>query len=186
MHAAPTPLMLAVALALFVASDRGHAAPCKPIGSVDNFRTHHDNYMLINRMQNNGWAAADEAAVRVQYSFKYTLLGCAPAARPKADGFAPAADPESSEVFVAYTGQFDFYSGTRPSGPVINRISNPGIHWRVGDKGLRTDSFDLSWQAPTTWRIPFFARAHRGPMNTLSNYTQRQDSVGVGLRFSNF
>jgi hypothetical protein len=314
MQAALTSTALVVALTTACAA--ATAANCGPIGSADNFRAHHDNYALINRMQNNGWSGADERALRVQYSFKYTLLGCAPGARPKSEGLAPAPDPLSSEVFVAYTGQFDFYMGTRPSGPVINRISNPGIHWRlpvkalwkdlapntavvlsvehrsdgqvfeptrgagsevaqraydgqdralfdtisrgsnflgvhaqadqilgvqrvdlsatlhayfsqdsaitwgplrnsgtriadydrlwmragtnlsqfgywelawrIGDRGLKTDSFDLGWQAPESWALPIYARLHRGPMNTLSNYTQRQDSLGMGLRFSNF
>lgn len=322
MHA-PLPLRAHVkkthttfALVLSTVCTVANAADCGPIGSAENFRAHRDNYVLFNRMQNNGWAGADERALRVQYSFKYTVRGCPPKAQPKAQGFAPAADPESSEVFIAYTGQFDFYMGTRPSGPVVNRISNPGIHWRLplnalgmklesktavvlsvehrsdgqvfeptqgtgpevaqraydrqdralfdtisrgsnfvglqvqaeqffgsqrldfsgtlraylsqdsavtwgplrnsgmriadydrlwlragtnvgqfgywelawrmGDRGLKTDSLDLGWQAPDGWGIPLYARLHRGPMNTLSNYTQRQDSVGIGLRFSNF
>ena len=59
------------------------------------------------------------------------------------------------------------------------------ITWRVGDKGLSTSSVTLGWQAPSKW-LPIYARAHFGPMNTLSNYTQRQDSIGIGLRFTNF
>jgi outer membrane phospholipase A len=31
-----------------------------------------------------------------------------------------------------------------------------------------------------------YLRLHRGPMNTLSNYTQRQDSIGIGIRFASF
>jgi len=306
---------LAAALALAVCCSPAIAARCGPIGSSDNFRAHHDNYVLANQMRNNGWAANDERAVRVQYSFKYSVLGCPAAAQHRSQGFA-AAQADESEVFVAYTGQFDFYMGTRPSGPVVNRISNPGLHWRlpmkallpeladntavvlsiehrsdgqvfeptqgtgpevaqraydrqerglfdtisrgsnfvglhvhgdqtvagqrldlaatlhayfsqdssitwgplrnrgtriadydrvwlragmdagaygywdaswrVGDAGLKADSFDLGWQAPPSWGLPLYMRLHRGPMNTLSNYTQRQDSVGVGLRFTAF
>jgi hypothetical protein len=59
------------------------------------------------------------------------------------------------------------------------------LSWRVGDLGFKADS----WTAGLEWRvggIPLYARAHRGPMNTLSNYTQRQDSVHLGLRFSGY
>lgn len=306
------------AAALALACPAARAAACGDIGDADNFRAHHDNYVLVNQMRNNGWAAKDEAAVRVQYSFKYSVVGCPDAPRPKQHsfGFMPALEPMKSEVFIAYTGQFDFYMGTRPSGPVVNRISNPGLHWRLplqaywpglaantalvlsvehrsdgqtfepadgngpalanrayerqdralfdtisrganfvgvhahadqyfghqrvdlaatfkgyfsqdsaitwgplrnsatriadydrlwlragtelgalgygelawrlGDRGLATSSFDLGWQAPSDWKLPFYLRVHRGPMNTLSNYTQRQDSVGFGLRFTNF
>lgn len=296
------------------AANAANAANCSMLGA-DNFRAHHDNYVLANRMRNNGWASADDAAFRVQYSFKYSVLGCPAEPRHRSEGFGDV-NGSSSEVFLAYTGQFDFYLGTRPSGPVINRVSNPGLHWRLplkswmteladntsvvlsvehrsdgqvfeptlgrgpdiaqqaydqrdraffdtlsrganfvalhaqgdqrigglrldlqatlraylsqdsaitwgplrnsgyriqdydrlwmragvdtgdlgywefawrlGDQGLRTDSQTWGWQAPAKWSLPFYVRVHRGPMNTLSNYTQRQDSIGIGLRFTAF
>ena len=264
---------------------------------IDDFSAYRENYVLLNQMRNNGWSSNDEAAVRVQYSFKYTWSN----------------SPQDIEVFSSYTGMFDFYAGTRDSSPVINRTSNLGfLHvripgkrlnldrtaleisvehrsdgqvfesttsagaataqqnhdradsdarhffdtlsrgsnylglqaswdacpagqplylragyhlylsqnseitwgplkdsgrtirnydlltlqaalptpsgtwsaaWRLGSSGLATDSLDLSWQAP--WHhIPLYARIHLGPMNTLSNYTQRQDSLGIGLVFA--
>lgn len=59
------------------------------------------------------------------------------------------------------------------------------LAWRIGDRGLATDSwtFGLEYKA---LGVPWYMRLHRGPMNTLSNYTQRQDSVGVGVRFAGF
>jgi hypothetical protein len=59
------------------------------------------------------------------------------------------------------------------------------LAWRLGDRGLKTDSMTLGWQAPKAW-FPLYVRVHRGPMNTLSNYSQRQDSIGIGLRFTAF
>lgn len=59
------------------------------------------------------------------------------------------------------------------------------LNWRVGDKGLATDSWTLGAEL-SLFGIPWYVRAHRGPMNTLSNYTQRQDSLGFGLRLSGF
>lgn len=268
----------------------------RPITGRDRFAAHEANYALVNVMRNNGWAGNDEQAIRARYSFKYSVWSAA----------------NGLEWYVAYTGEFDFYLGTRPSGPVINRLSNPAAHvrypvawlgrasgdrasldlglehrsdgqvievttprdaevaqrayaaqdraffdqvsresnylsltgraprlavlpelglrvqikkylsqgsevtwgplagsgrsvsdydrvnlglvydagglgyfeagWTVGDRGLRTDSFNLGWRAP--WLgLPLYLRAHIGPMNTLSNYTQRQDSFGIGLRF---
>lgn len=283
----------------------------------------------------------DERAFRLNYSFRYMLFqrDCLAAYRearesdvrqlPRkepADHRAIAADAlkclddynRRDEIYLTYTGQFDFYWTTRPSGPVINRISNPGFHyrrhvnlpwgpltvswldagvehrsngqttdakdaegrlraqaayeandhayldsisqdtnffaletalkigrlyevqarlkayfsnetnvtwgphadtdvqmsdydrarvivtyrfdggrrkldaeWTVGDKGLKTDSFDLGLYFPAKlcpfrWRIcelevPWYARAHFGPLHTLSDFTQRYSSFGFGV-----
>jgi outer membrane phospholipase A len=53
----------------------------------------------------------------------------------------------------------------------------------VGDKGFKTDSLTLGWHLSANNVIPFYVRAHFGPMNTLSNYTERQNSIGIGVRF---
>ena len=199
---------------------------------------------------------------------------------------------EHAELFLSNTGEFDFYAGTRPSGPVINRLNKPAISlehrsngqtteassdigteraqraydqrdrayfdtlsrganfigpavkannplgisknldlglklrlyldqdsdvrwgpylgqrrtikdcdllqttaawqtpvgwldlsWRVGAAGVKASSLTLGYQVPST-RIPLYFRYHVGPMNTLSNCTQRQDSFGIGLRFA--
>ena len=37
----------------------------------------------------------------------------------------------SAELNLSYTNHSDFYARARDSGPVINRISNPGLHLRV-------------------------------------------------------
>lgn len=59
------------------------------------------------------------------------------------------------------------------------------LQWRVGDKGLATDSwtFGVQWDL---FDLPLYLRLHHGPMNTLANYTQRQDSIGFGLRLARF
>lgn len=311
----------------------GAQASCGKLGDRDLFAAHQNNYVLFrNWMHNNGWAGADEGALRAQYSFKYSVSGCPRSTAQVRDGSASDQEydwhvqgradyqDDGHEIFLAYTGQFDFYMSTRPSGPVINRLSNPGIHWRlprswlwqdvarntavvlsyehrsdgqvfeptegtgpevaqraydgrdrwlfdtisrgsnyfgihadgdtywvdrridlsvnlkfytsqdsaitwgplrdrglrvsdydrvwvnlgmyadqwgywelawrIGDRGLAGDSFDLGWQKSgreaSIVRLPLYIHAHFGPMNTLSNYTQRQNSLGIGLRFSNF
>lgn len=52
---------------------------------------------------------------------------------------------ERDEWYVMYTGEFDFYMGTRPSGPVVNRISNPGMHYRRYYKRPDDASWGLAW-----------------------------------------
>lgn len=47
------------------------------------------------------------------------------------------------EAFLSYTGKFDFYMGSRPSGPVINRISNPAAHFRL--HGEKLSGLGLTW-----------------------------------------
>jgi hypothetical protein len=56
---------------------------------------------------------------------------------------------------------------------------------RLGDRGPRTASFVLGLE----WRlgpVPVYLRYQNGPMGTLSNYTQRQESAGIGVRFARF
>jgi outer membrane phospholipase A len=82
----------------------------------------------------------------------------------------------------------DYHRASVRIGKTFDRIGMVDAQWTVGDKGLKTDSFELGWQwvDKKGWQIPFYVRLHRGPLNTLSNYTQRQDSVGLGLRFAAF
>jgi hypothetical protein len=56
--------------------------------------------------------------------------------------------------------------------------------WTVGAKGLKTDSLEVGWQRPEDGGLPVYLRWHHGPMNSLSNYTQSQDALGLGLRFT--
>ena len=299
-------------------------------GAADNFGAHEDSYALVNQMNNKGWAGRDEVALRGRFSFKYTVCGAryvnratrakkgtedTTAQKLRATEAANAAKAaEHAELFLSYSGEFDFYAGTRPSGPVINRLNNPAINlrmplkwvygraegiddnitislehrsngqtteassdmgteraqraydqrdrtyfdtlsrganfiglavkannplgmsenldlglklrlyldqdsdvrwgpylgqrrttkdydllqttaawqlpwgwvdlsWRVGAAGVKASSLTLGYQVPSK-NIPLYIRYHAGRLNTLSNYTQRQDSIGIGLRFA--
>ncbi len=310
---------------------------CGALGDVARFQSFHDNYVLWHQMRNNGWAAKDEGALRGQVSVQYSLINC-PQQRDKESrtpkrlvATARSDKPDfwerlaGTEVFVSYTNRFDFYLGSRDSGPVINRVSNPGLHLRLpagvisgqpgdgrdslqlslehmsdgqvvepvtnprdqlraqrayergdrpffdtisrgmnyvalqgewiwdlpqkseaqldlrakvkayigqsdsaitwgplagqglrfanyerakvrlglywpelgrfeltsqfGDSGFKHASYTVSWQYNlrvdrVNFELPLFVQAHFGPMNTLSNYTQRQDSIGIGLRLA--
>jgi hypothetical protein len=82
----------------------------------------------------------DDDAIRLHYSFKYTLTepGCE---LTDASGKVELRAP-NHEIFVSYTGEFDFYVGSRESGPVINRISNPALHYRY----FGTSRFNAGWR----------------------------------------
>lgn len=306
------PLALAGLLAACLSTPA--RADCADNGSQQKFSPYQENFAMLNQMDNTGWAGRDEPAVRVQYSTKYSFVGCPldkdwHSAATRAQNLAN----DNGELFLAYTGRFDFYMTTRYSDPVINRMSNIGLHyrlparltgflpaglvelglehrstgqvfeptepantaaleaayqradddarhlfdtlsrgsnylsaqlgwrldsrggawrlrvkhhvylsqnteitwgplknqgitirnydlaqfgvefeshrygifsanWRVGTSGLNKDSLDLTWRTAYP-NFPLFVRAHLGPMNTLSNYTQRQDSLGIGFLF---
>lgn len=57
------------------------------------------------------------------------------------------------------------------------------IEWTLGDRGLKTDSVNVGLGLFEIFDIPIYARLHFGPMNTLSNYTERQTMVGLGVNF---
>ena len=283
-------------------------------GAANNFGPHEDSFVLVNQMDNKGWAGRDEVALRGRFSFKYTVCGQRYTNRAARDKNADAGTDGNWELFLSYTGEFDFYANTRDSGPVINRLNNPAVNlripfswvygdkteiddniilslehrsngqtteagtdlgtdraqraydqrdrayfdtlsrganfiglavkannplgmskdldlglklrlflgqdsdvrwgpylgqrrtikdydllqttaawqtpagwldlsWRVGAAGVKASSLTLGYQVPST-TIPLYFRYHVGPMNTLSNYTQRQDSFGIGLRFA--
>ena len=62
-----------------------------------------------------------------------------------------------------------------------------GLEWTIGKRLLETDSLDLHLTFPSVitggYKIPWFIRAHFGPMNNLSDYTRSQNSIGIGVRF---
>jgi hypothetical protein len=116
-------------------------------------RPHEQIYAVYQRAED------DDNAGRLHYSFRYTLFTPNCIARYRAqydrDDFKNRTPAEKSaladavreclkeydnrsEWYLMYTGQFDFYWGTRDSGPVVNRVSNPGAHYRrYTAKGLR-------------------------------------------------
>lgn len=79
------------------------------------------------------YAKGDDQAATAHYSFRYLLTP--QASRTKCGAETPCS--WESEAFLTYTGEFDFYWGQRPSSPVVNRLNNPGVHWRWA-KGLGT------------------------------------------------
>ena len=102
----------------------------------ERLQGYEENYVIWQRTQD------DERSFEAHYSLRYLLTD----PHPLAD------DITRTECFLSYTGEFDFYAGTRESGPVINRISNPGAHLRryVGDwemlSGLAFQYFEVGFE----------------------------------------
>ena len=303
----------------------------KEFNDPQRLTAYEDSYAIWNQMRNNGWTTKDEQALRAKISFKYTFCGPQfrrPTGQDRVDKKTPDSAREDSwcpssgkwadaELFFGYTAEFDFYAGTRTSGPVIGRVNAPGLFvrlpavrilgadwketdglevglqhrsdgqatevtsdrdarianeqyaggnrpffdtisrganfmmiavdkelppppigekltlraklrlylgqqdsditwgplanggrrfsdydrlqlhawwrlsrqtqfdldWRLGDRGLATDSWTFGLEFNVA-AVPLYVRLHRGPMNTLSNYAQRQDSIGIGIRFA--
>jgi len=301
-------------------------------GDPIRLTAYEDNYAVWNQMRNNGWTTKDEQALRARISFKYSFCGqqFRRSDPKKAQSTTENQNPvdtscpksgiwADAELYFGYSAEFDFYAGTRPSGPVIGRVNAPGFFarfpankllgpdwgetdgleiglqhrsdgqttevtserdariageryaggdrrffdtisrganflliaadkelprpaigeslvlraklrfylgrqdsdvtwgplantgrrfsdydrlqlqgwwrlgkdylvdfaWRVGDRGFATDSWTLGFEF-RGFGVPWYLRLHQGPMNTLSNYTQRQDSIGLGIRFAGF
>lgn len=61
-----------------------------------------------------------------------------------------------------------------------------GLEYLIGRKALSTDSLDVYLLFPlnlSDLEIPFFAKAHFGPMERLSDYTSSITSYGFGIVF---
>ncbi len=112
------------------------------VGAPERFARYEDSYAIWNRMQNNGWSGGhDDQALRGHYSFKYTFCGQQLHRSTAGSPSGPGTGGESTlcptrpalrniELFFGFTGEFDFYYGTRASSPVINRLSQPGFYAR--------------------------------------------------------
>ncbi len=91
----------------------------------DRLRPYKMNYAVWRFMHE------DQGALQVQYSFKYDLY-C-------------EWEERLHEAYLSYTGKFDFYMFTRNSSPVINRTSNPAVHYRYGSTFSSGDPFWLDF-----------------------------------------
>lgn len=109
------------------------------------------------------WTEDDQTALEVDYSFKYILYNCDYAYNYETHERDPSCDEDkwNGEFYFSFTGQFDFYVDLggddddygRDSGPVINRISNPALHYRIYPqegqtpiKNLTLEWFDIGFE----------------------------------------
>lgn len=88
-------------------------------------QAHEPSYLVARNTE------GDENAFRVHYSLRYML--------------DPEFDDEDA-IYLKFNGAFDFYMGTRPSSPVVNRLSNIGLHYRcrLGENRVWGD-WRLDW-----------------------------------------
>ena len=77
----------------------------------------------------------DDNALEASYSFAYIWFDCRRdnTKTELKDNWETCKSTREFNFtsYLSYTGQFDFYLGTRNSGPVINRVSNPALHFQV-------------------------------------------------------
>lgn len=122
-----------------------------------------DRDIPLSRFQQDGkssvlfqqWTEDDQTAMEVDYSFKYILYNCDYAFNYKTEKREPSCkdDEWKGELYFSFAGRFDFYVDLagedygRASGPVINRISNPALHWRIYPKEGKTPikNLTLEW-----------------------------------------
>lgn len=110
-------------------------------GWQKRFKPHDMNYIIYQSTER------DDSAIEVQYSGKFLLYNCEFVDENRFLGCRKNADTKVNVSFT-YTGKFDFYVGSRESGPVINRTSNPAGHVTV-DYDLTNGMpkwFDFSYQ----------------------------------------
>jgi hypothetical protein len=92
------------------------------------------------------WTEGDDRSIEVQYSFRYPFVDCLVGERGNEDDSKAWYKCNRDSFFqwhfdLSYTGEFDFYVGSRGSSPVINRTSNPGV--RAHGIFNRRDSFRI-------------------------------------------
>lgn len=103
-------------------------------------------------------------------------------------------DEESEMTWGKYAGtgtgfsNFDLFrikaAHTQPFKFWFFRDVTVGTEYLIGKNGFATDSVDLYLilrLAPGDFNIPLMVKAHFGPMERLSNYTQPINTIGGGL-----
>jgi SnoaL-like domain len=97
-----------------------------PADELPRFQPYGLNYGIWQETE------GDDGALEGHFSFKYTVYDCrrkrTPDANPISDLGCRKGAYLQPQVFLSYTGSFDFYMETRDSSPVINRMNNPALH----------------------------------------------------------
>lgn len=135
----------------------------------------------------------DESALDAHYSFRYFFLDCRTEKREKNESDCRKNQDRNISVFFAYTGEFDFYMGTRDSGPVINRISNPALHLLVDpfNKFKRADFLDIGIEHRSNGQATEIDELEGGQLKTVLYYGTKNenhfyDTLSRGSNFFSF
>ena len=105
------------------ASDADTSQPAKEIQRFEAYEPTHAIWQVNKGIDD---------ALNVRHSFRYFLTP------PQNDAYASNTEASTSsngfwtrwQVFLSYTGEFDFYWGRRPSSPVVGREHLPALHFR--------------------------------------------------------
>ena len=89
------------------------------------FRAYRPNFALI-RADSLG-ESEDGAHIEYNFSTRYNI--------------STFGTDKRWETSLAYTGRFDFFRGSRPSSPIVNRLNNPELFFRRRDRS-REGIFD--------------------------------------------
>lgn len=94
----------------------------------------------------------DDDKLNAHYSFRYSIFDCRreqkPLSPPRCESDKKYFGIFKPELLISYTGVFDFYMGSRPSGPVVNRMSNPAVHLysAIGEEWPGIDYLELAFE----------------------------------------
>jgi hypothetical protein len=121
----------------------------------------------------------DENSIEVNYSFRYLIS-------------TPSNDVTRWEHFLTYTGKFDFYRGTRPSGPVINRLNNPAWHSRKYFNKQYFDWFDVGVEHKSNGQVTLSnelvpgTTQYKAAVEYNAGNHQYIDSISRGMDYLSF
>jgi hypothetical protein len=145
------PLTLLISVNVSAQTDTFSKSLPYSVSISDNTKEQHFNSFGLNSATwqfNN--EKDDDDTLEGNYAFSYTWFDCRRGNEGKTEANISydTCLPENKVNFasyLSYTGQFDFYMGTRHSGPVVNRISNPAIHfqWLLSSEDNFFNYFDI-------------------------------------------
>lgn len=159
------------------------------------FQPYGINYAIYHKSFNNSSSLDDdEAAIEGHYSLRYAFYDC----RRGKETEWNSCDNDSTKkltVFFSFTGEFDFYVGTRHSGPVINRTSNPALHFYtlLSDKErlLGIDFLDVALEHRSNGQATeIYEKNEEGRLKTQAAYFNGDheyfDSISRGANYLSF
>lgn len=147
------------------------------VNNIEKFKSYKPNYVVYVPKEGNT-PAEDDEHLEVYYSFKYRI------SNEKIHGKLSY----NNYYYLSYTGKFDFYTDifhetpeSRKSSPVINRLSNPEIHYRAylssknQKQGLFSKYIDVA-----------FGHESNGQTLDINSYEAYRDNTQDGVHFVDY
>lgn len=157
-----------------------------PESDAPRFTPYGVNYLLFQKTQN------DDESLEGHYSFRYTLFDCRRGNEQESwDTCKPMGNDRLQFLLhFTMTGEFDFYAGTRDSGPVVNRTSNPALHfqWIWAQKKFGVDYLDVGLEHRSDGQVVEIDEVNEdGRLRTQVAYENNDHAYFDGLsRGSNY